>query len=120
MYCFISCFKKLGEEDLKKINRLLSRQSSDLLFSVEQNVSKLNSVPNLHLVTEFDNIDPDSVEKLRTWILKRGTEFHNEALDKLSKHDLDFNSKLDQTKKGVRVSLSAYSKIDSEFKLDKE
>ena len=116
----INHFKELGEHNLKEIIDLLARQSSDLLFAVEQNVSKFNSIPNLHLVTEFDNVDPDAVEEIRAWILKRGTEFHKEALNKLAKHDLDFNSKLDQTKKGVRVSLSAYSNIDIEFKLDEE
>ncbi len=113
----LSRFKELGEQNAKEIINLLSRQLSDLLCAVEENVSKSNPVPNLHLVTEFDNIDPDAVEEIREWILKRGSEFHNDTLVKLAKHDLDLNKELDKNsdKKGVRVSLSGYSKIGSEL-----
>ena len=46
----LSRFKELGEHNLKEIINLLSRQSSDLLFAVEENVSKINTVPNLSLI----------------------------------------------------------------------
>ena len=113
-------FKELSSKSLKEIIDLLTTQSSDLFTAVEENISKIEPVPNLHLLTEFDNIDPDAVPELRKWLLKKGSEFHNEALSKLSKHDLDLNPDLAKGKDGVRVSLSAYSKVEEVIVINTE
>lgn len=61
----------------------------DLYRAVELNVSALQGEEHLHARTTFDNIAPEDLPKLRQWLLRAGSAFHQKASKYLSKFDRD-------------------------------
>lgn len=94
---------------------ILSRDVSDIASSVEANLQKQFSTPNLHLRTEFDNIPPSKLEEIRTYIMNRGTEFQDAMREYLSSFDRDLapcnlasTESADQNEK-ARVAITTFS-----------
>jgi len=88
---------------------LVAKDSEDLILAVEANVKESNSLKNLHIHTEYDNISEESLATIRHWFLERGKIFHQEARDFLSSHDLDLNPDLKGEKGGYRAAICAFS-----------
>lgn len=93
---------------------ILSSDVNDLIKAVEENVFLEPKVPNLHITTVYDNICVEKLTEIRDWLLDKGTEFHENARQYLSKFDKDANPRLYNMKGGAKVSLSAFSLIDSD------
>lgn len=93
--------------DTKAALGLLSSDIDDLISAVQTNLENQSSV-HLHGRTEFDNVDPDSVSKIRNWLIVEGKEFHKRAREYLAKFDRDISGKK-STQPGVRVSVGTFS-----------
>src|SRR5262249_10280823 len=96
-------------ENLEESLAMLSQDVDDLIHAVEKNTLDQPKVPNLHITTVFDNICQDDLEKIRLWLLDKGTTFHEEARAYLSKFDKDANPRLFARSGGARVVVSAFS-----------
>ena len=86
---------------------ILSADINDLLNSVDTNLAAKESI-HLHGRTEFDNVDPKAVPKIRNWLIKEGREFHQRAREYLSKYDRDILGK-PSGEPGARVAVGTFS-----------
>ena len=93
---------------------LLAEDHRDLLDAVYQNLFDRREVPNLHIRTYFDNLCPEDEEKIRKWLLDKGTEWQREVRDYLSRYDKDINQKLAQKPGGMRAVFGTFSLVRSE------
>jgi hypothetical protein len=100
--------------------KLLSNDISDLILTVENNISSRSNNKNLHATTKFDNIPAEAIPVIRKWMQKTGNQLHLAARKMLSRYDLDCNpKKLSEKHKHAKyqVSICAFStvtKINSE------
>jgi len=97
------------EENYFQGMELLGRDIDSLLTAVSNNLAGEEATKNLHIRTEYDNIDPKTVPTIRKWLLKRGREFHKEMRAYLSKFDQDLTASDSGDDKGARVSVTAFS-----------
>jgi hypothetical protein len=70
---------------------LLSSDIEALIETVEDNLTRRQGAPDLHLRTTYDNIDPAALESARQWILARGAAFQKDIREYLSQLDRDVN-----------------------------
>lgn len=100
------------KKNLDENFRMLSRDIDDLITGVMENIFSDVSdeeLPNYHANTFFDNIDATDVPKIRKWLLRQSTLFHQRAEKYLSKYDLDIVP--DEKKDGgERVALVTFTK----------
>ncbi len=90
---------------------LLAEDMDRLISSVSTNIFDSPAVPNLHARTEFDNIAPSALPKIRRWVLEQGVKFHTELRSFLSGYDRDLNPELDRKSQGVTISVGTFSDI---------
>lgn len=90
--------------------KLFARDAGHLLETVEENVFDTPKPANLHVRTDLDNINQDSIDNIRKWLFEQGNAFHEKARKFLSKHDLDITPKKN-AKGGVRVVLGSFSRV---------
>lgn len=89
----------------------LSMDCDDLISAVEENVSMMPGLPNLHLRTDYDRIRADGVDKIKSWFLKEGNAFHTRARNFISKFDQDVNPDQKYSGDFTKVVLGAFSRI---------
>lgn len=94
---------------------LFATDGSHLLECVEENVFSGKRTPNLHIRTEYDNIEKDALPKIREWFFDKGNAFHEQARKFLAKYDLDLNRKK-KAKGGGKVVLTSFSRLEGEEK----
>lgn len=87
---------------------LLSKDLITFTEAVEENLTRPKEIRNLHLRTEFDNIDRQELPRIRQWLLEQGRAFHKRARTMLAKHDLDLAPKKGR-QGGAKVTLVAVS-----------
>ncbi|MCB0358721.1 MAG: hypothetical protein KDD44_03770 [Bdellovibrionales bacterium] len=97
-----------GGGDPVKIYELLQRDIDYLVTAVEENAFEPQPVPNLHIMTEYDNISMRDLPKIREWLLRQGSIFHHEARNYLSRFDLDLNPR-SKKQGGGRVRIGSFS-----------
>lgn len=110
----------LVKADKQKGLELLAADTSDLFATVEENLDENKLDRNLHLRTEFDNISSADIEEIREWLLAKGSKFHQEVEQYLSKFDRDINpdSKTNVRKNNTqqtsrtRVVLGSFGRIE--------
>jgi len=90
--------------------QMLSQDLSDLHEAVEENVWDDLKTPNLHAKTEYVNISAQDLPRIRQWLLEKGSEFHRNTRDYLSRFDRDINPQMRAGKK-ARVVLGTFSRI---------
>ena len=95
-------------QDLERGFSIIARDIATLLELGNENVVAPKTVRNLHLRTEFDNIDPAQIKPLKAWLLQEGKEFHRRARELFAKHDLDLSSDSTGSAKGGRVILTSF------------
>lgn len=93
---------------------LLAHNVELLGRSVEENLFQPQSIRNLHLCTEYDNIFEESLPIIRQWLFEQGQLFHKHAREFLSQHDKDVSPNPDK-KGNSRVSLVAFSWTEENF-----
>lgn len=94
---------------------LLAEDLRSLSDAASENIEVKNTIPNLHIRTEYDNIDPSSLETIRIWLVEHGRVFHREARAFLSQYDRDVNpdSEFDpNASPGAKVVVSAFSHLE--------
>jgi len=87
---------------------LLRQDTESLVEAVEENLFTKQQVRNLHLRTEFDNIEPAKLPEIKRWLREHGKHFHREVRDYLSKFDLDISPKK-EVERGAKVVITAFS-----------
>lgn len=94
--------------------QILGEDLSDLSAAVDENVAGRANVPHLHLRTDYDNIDPRDVPKIRAFLLAEGSKFQYKVSQFLSRYDRDVQGKQGRATsgKGVRVACGAFSFVD--------
>ena len=100
------------KNDFERGFAILSKDASDLIVSVVENLKAENSPPNLHARTEYDNVSEAALPEIRRWFIALGQKVHAEARDFLSKFDRDINPKLREQGPGARVSLGTFSRVE--------
>lgn len=95
--------------DIEQGLNLLSRDIRDLTQAVEDNIFTTQKHNNLHLRTEFDNIDPAALPTIREWLIKEGSNFHGKVRSFLAKFDRDINPSCTTNGQAIRVAVGAYS-----------
>lgn len=88
---------------------LLAEDCRDLMQGVEENIFDPGTTPNLHIKTQYDNVCVEAIDEIRTWFLDKGSEFHEQARNFLSKHDKDLNPRLHNKQGGARVCVGIFS-----------
>lgn len=99
----------LSTRDIEQGMKLLSRDSFHLFEAVESNLFGEDSVPNLHLQTQYDRVSPRALKKIRQWLLKEGSAFHKRARTFLSQFDSDLNPKIERPAQPAKVVLCSFS-----------
>ena len=99
--------------NLTELAIILSKDTSDLMTAVNENMLLSHRTPNLHGRTEYDNIDPQAVPAIRKWILRQGSNLYGRLRKFLSKFDRDVTRKKGFIGPGVRVSVGSYALVDS-------
>lgn len=96
------------EHDLERGFSIIARDLNSFMDISHENVVEPKSVRNLHLRTEFDNIDPAKVPLLKKWLLEEGKAFHKKARAVFSKYDVDMGSANTNSKGGAKVVLTSF------------
>lgn len=91
---------------------MLGEDMAKLILCVEENVFGENRESNLHLRTIFDNVRPEEIQQIRSWIRHEGTKFQDKVERYLARYDQDVNPKKD-VEGGTRVYVNAYSVVES-------
>jgi ribosomal protein S19E (S16A) len=99
--------------DLSQGIRLLSRDTSDLMTAVLQNVTQEEIIPNLHANTNYDKVRADAVPEIREWLHREGSALHQKARNYLSQFDLDIHPVDDKEATCVRVALGTFSLVET-------
>ncbi len=87
---------------------ILAKDYQDLIHAVEENV-KSSEPRNLHLRTEYDNVDIEALPVIQAWLIEEGSAFHTRVRNYLAQYDRDLNPKLSNGKLGARVVFGAFS-----------
>lgn len=91
---------------------ILSDDLGDLVQAVEENLLEDPEVPNMHLRTVYDRVDPKSLKEIRSWMIKQGQDLHLRARDYLSQYDLDINPQRAQAGNGARVVITSFGRVE--------
>lgn len=97
--------------DSEKLLQMMARETQLVMNAIEENMQQAAATPNLHINTTYDNISDAKLSSLRTWILKRGSAFHDSLRKFLSKLDRDINPHAPEGKKRLQISVSSVSHI---------
>jgi len=89
--------------------QILSDDITELLQTVEGNLTDHIEAPDLHLRTSYDNIPPEHLEDIRTWVLSKGAQFQAEVREYLSKFDRDINPTVTPGVERAKVTVSVFS-----------
>lgn len=100
-----------ARENIEQGWSLWSQDAEDLVYSVEENLSKKKEIPNLHIATRYDNIVYEQIPALRRWLLEKGAQFHAEIRAHISQYDKDLNPALYEKEGGGKVSIASFSKM---------
>jgi hypothetical protein len=95
--------------DIDDAYTLLQRDISNLVQSVDSNITKQNSIPNLHISTRFDNVSQENINRIREWLLQKGAAFHAEIREFVGSFDKDVNPTRYAEQGGARVAVGSFS-----------
>ena len=88
---------------------LAARNIDSLLNAIDENLTSHHKpLSQLHLTTEYDNIEEEKLDEIKNWLLNMGEEFHKNARNYLSNLDQDINPKLNG-KGNAKVSVTTFS-----------
>lgn len=91
---------------------LIADDLSDLFGAISGNIgADKEDKPNPHAKTFFDNIEEQSVPKIKAWLRKENKRIHKRLRDFLSQFDLDVSGK--SGRGGCRVVFGTFGKVDN-------
>lgn len=99
----------MPKDDPEEIYKLYATDATHLLHAVDENIFADDPQRNLHIRTEYDNVELKAVPEIRAWLYREGNLLHQKARNYLSKYDLDLNP---NPKKlgGARIVLGSFSR----------
>jgi len=97
----------IPRNDMEDGLRILGLDSQDLFSAVEGNLIGSEKTKHLHVRTQYDNLSPEALPKIKQWLLDKGAEMHKEARKFLSKYDKDVNPKIKEG--GARAVIGSFS-----------
>lgn len=100
------------KENIEEAFRLLGKDVHTLINAVDNNVFSKQETPHLHLTTTYDNIPPQYLSQIKTWILNEGSKLHSRARNYISKFDSDLNPKLKKLPGRASVEFGSFSFTD--------
>lgn len=108
-----------SSEDLKgdpvKLFELLAKDITTLIATTEDNLEGSEAHPNLHVVTDYDNVYADELIDIRKFLLEEGKAFHKRLRDYIADRDADISPDTKRSRKaGKRVTIGTFSYADSE------
>jgi len=93
-----------------EIYTMLSEDVEDLMEAVFVNAElDAKDRPNIHVKTQYDNVSPEDLGKIRDWFDKQAYRFHQLAERFMAKFDLDVNPKPGKTG-GHRVVVGTFTR----------
>lgn len=100
----------LASKDVMRGLDLLARNIESLCSAVFENLAQ-KEMKNLHLRTTYDNIYVSDLERIREWLIREGTRFHERMRDMLSKSDADVHPRLTKSSSeaGATVIVGTFS-----------
>ena len=96
--------------DVEDGMRILGLDTQDLLGAVQENITETDKTPHLHIRTQYDNLSPQALDKIRVWFLERGEKLHQEVRRFLARHDKDLNPKVKEG--GARAVFTSFSYVE--------
>lgn len=95
--------------DPEAIFKLYAIDGDHLITAIEENALDNQANKNLHIRTEYDNIDVAALPAIKQWLYQQGNLLHHKARMFLAKHDLDLNP---DPKKigGAKIVLGSFSR----------
>lgn len=97
--------------DLAEGFEFLAEDVGELIEAVRENLEDPLPVPNHHIMTSFNNIPEQYLERVRQWLDREGSSFHERARKFLGPLDRDLNSDSKKVAgKTVKVSLGSFSR----------
>lgn len=99
----------MPKDDPEEIYKLYATDATHLLHAVDENIFADDPQRNLHIRTEYDNVELDAVPEIRTWLYREGNLLHQKAMNYISKFDLDLNPN-PKKKGGARIVLGSFSR----------
>ncbi len=106
--------------DLKESINLLAKDCEDLMSAVESNLNDDLKIKNLHLKTEYDNIPESCLPKIRSWVLKEGSAFHEKVRGFISTFDRDINPEVVGCGPRRRIAVGTFSRVQNFEQLARE
>lgn len=100
-----------ARKDLARGLSFLAEDIDDLGCCVDENLLGKAVPPHLHLKSDYDNIVPEALPKIRTWFLEQGDVLHRRARTFLSQFDRDANPRLKRGVSRARVVLGTFSMV---------
>lgn len=97
--------------DFEHVVGLLGRDFEDITTAVSENLERIDNVPNLHSRTEFDQVRPENLPELRSWLIQEGHALHARVREKLGAIDQDTNPDPKFNGKTVKVLLGTFSRV---------
>lgn len=95
---------------------ILGADVSDLIFSVEENVTVIGEPPHLHIRTEYDQVPLTVLPMVQRWLRAQGSAFHRRARRFLSNLDVEVNPPAHRSgtlTEMVRVGVTSFSWSES-------
>lgn len=95
--------------------RIVARDIADLVKAADENIDPPSElkIKNLHARTEFDNIRPEGVDKIRAWLMTEGHKLHRATREFLAQYDQDTSPDPLFKGDGIRVSLGTFALVDA-------
>lgn len=97
--------------------RMFATDATYLLDTVSDNVFEAQETRQLHVRTEFDNVDASALPKIKAWLFNQGNAFHQRARAYISRYDLDISPRKNRVG-GGRVVVCSFGRVFTDNKGD--
>ena len=96
--------------DVEQGLQILARDFQLMAQAVEENFSADQTIPHLHMRTEYDNVFLSELPEIRKWFVRQGDAFHKRARRYLAKFDQDIHPRPDSADQaGGLVAIGGFS-----------
>lgn len=106
-------------DNLKEQLEQWGDDSIDLGQAVEENLFDQSSVKHHHLKTSFDSIPESDLPRIREWVMREGSLFHQKVRRFLAMFDQDISPQRSKDAPRVRVAVGSFSICSSPQKKEK-
>ncbi|MCB0346550.1 MAG: hypothetical protein KDD66_15635 [Bdellovibrionales bacterium] len=98
----------LFSADAREAFEMIAENIESQVAAGVENLEQTNTVKNVYIRTDFNNIDPSELPTIRRWLLKKSHDFHRSIRNYLAKYDQDMNPRPGR-KGGAKLCVSSFS-----------